>query len=254
MTQSLEQVAAAQFGPRAAAYVNSAVHAAGEDLDWLAAHLRGLGAGSLLDVGCGGGHVAYCAAAHVAAVTACDPSAEMLAAVAEMAASLGLAGISTRRAAAEDLPFGDGCFDAVATRFSAHHWADWAQGLREMARVVRPGGAVFVMDAASPGVGLLDTHVQTIETLRDASHVRNYALGEWVAALAQAGISVREARTARLRMDFADWVARMGTPAVAVAAIRHVQGAAPAEVVRHFGIEGDGSFWLDTVWVMGVKA
>lgn len=44
------------------------------------------------------------------------------------------------------LPFPDGSFDAVVTTFSMHHWADAESGLREVRRVLRPGGRAIVWE------------------------------------------------------------------------------------------------------------
>ena len=63
-----------------------------------------------LDLGCGGGHVAYLLARHAARVVAVDLSADMLAAVAATAKDKGLANIETHRASVERLPFDDGQF------------------------------------------------------------------------------------------------------------------------------------------------
>ncbi|KAB0681447.1 class I SAM-dependent methyltransferase [Aureimonas leprariae] len=243
-----------QFGAQAEAYVASAVHAAGEDLDWLAAHLATLRPVRLLDLGCGGGHVAYRAAAHAGEVTAADLSDAMLAAVQREAAARGLGNILTQQARAEALPFPDGTFDAVATRFSAHHWSDAAAGLREAARVLAPGGMLFAMDAISPGPPLLDTHLQAVEALRDPSHVRDYSAAEWLRMLAAAGFAVQEVRTCRLRMEFASWTARMRTPDAAQAAIRYLQDALPEAARRQMEVEADGSFMLPTLRIAAAKA
>jgi SAM-dependent methyltransferase len=253
MASPLELVSAEQFGPRAQAYVTSAVHASGPDLDWIEAHLAGRGDAAFLDVGCGGGHVAYRAAPHVRTVTACDPSADMLRVVGATAAERGIANLRTARGPAERLPFDDGSFDIAATRFSAHHWGDLDAGLREVARVLKPNGLFLVADAASPAKPLLDTYLQAIEVLRDPSHVRNYAPAEWVAALGRAGFAVTDVHAARVRLEFAPWVERMQTPEIAVAAIRRLQRHAPEEVQSHFGIEADGSFMLGTVWIAATR-
>ena len=158
-----------------------------------------------------------------------------------------MANIATQAAPAEALPFGDGAFDFVACRFSAHHWRDFEAGLREARRVLAPGGTAVFIDAISPGGAALDTHLQTIEVLRDTSHGRDHTGAEWHAALARAGLAVRASAHFRIRMDFPTWVARMGTPEVQVRAIRALQLAATAEVAAYFAIEADGSFMLDTV-------
>lgn len=238
-----------QFGPQAAAYVASAVHAAGADLDRMAARMRAVRPARALDLGCGGGHVAFAIAPESGAVTACDLSPDMLAAVAAEAARRGLANIATRAGAAEALPFPDAAFDAVLTRFSAHHWRDVRAGLAEARRVLKPGAPALFADIVAPDDPLLDTHLQAVELLRDPSHVRDYAVPEWRAMLAEAGFAVDHVARFRLRMDFSAWIARMRTPEAHIAAIRSLQGAAPDAVVGHFGIEPDGSFRLDSMLI-----
>lgn len=249
MTRSHESVVDAQFGPRAAAYVASAVHAQGADLDRVSQVAAAHAGARALDLGCGGGHVAYRLAAHAAEVVACDLSAEMLAAVRETARSRGLANIATELAPAERLPFADESFDFVATRFSAHHWRDLDLGLREARRVARPGAAAVFIDGVSPGRPLLDTHLQAVELLRDTSHVRDYTVAEWLAAIERAGFDPGAVTRRRLRMDFPTWIQRMHTPKVQAEAVRALQEQASAEARAHFAIEADGSFQLDVVLI-----
>jgi SAM-dependent methyltransferase len=236
-----------QFGGQAAAYLASAVHAQGEDL----AEMAGLAAAHpearVLDLGCGAGHVSFTVAPHVGSVTACDLSDAMLAVVARTAAERGLANVRTEAGAAERLPFADAAFDLVLSRYSAHHWRDLPLALREVRRVLAPGGRVLFADVISPGVPLLDSFLQTLEMLRDPSHVRNYAPDEWLRALALAGLVPESFARRRLRLEFASWIARMRPPEAHVAAIRSLQEGASADLRAHFALEPDGSFTVDTM-------
>ncbi len=88
------------------------------------------------------------------------------------------------RRCAERLPFADASFDFVFSRYSAHHWSDLGLALREVRRVLKPGGVAAFVDVMSPGSPLLDTYLQSVEVLRDTSHVRDYSAGR-VAATGQ---------------------------------------------------------------------
>ena len=239
----------AQYDERAQAYLSSAVHASGADLDRMAELVGPRPEAVALDMGCGGGHVAFRLAGLVGKVVAYDLSAPMLATVGTAAQARGLANIVTKQGAAEALPCPDASFDVVATRYSAHHWGDVARGLAQMRRAVKPDGLALFMDVVSPGAALLDTWLQTLELLRDPSHVRNASTAEWRSLLADAGFAVAEVTAYRLRLAFGPWIERMRTPEAHVAAIRALQRRAPAEVRDHFAIEDDGSFTVDTVLI-----
>ncbi len=253
-TRSHEALVGDQFGARAGAYLTSVVHATGADLARLAAIARERSAARVLDLGCGGGHVTFAVAPHVREVVAYDLSPEMLDVVARAARERGFPNVTTQQGVAERLPFVDASFDMVMSRYSAHHWRDFAAGLAEAARVLAPGGIAAFVDSVSPGTPLADTFMQAIELLRDPSHVRSYSGAEWEAGLARAGLVVRETRRHRVRLVFKTWVERMATPQVQVEAIRALQAAMSASVLRRFATEPDGSFTIDVAAFEAGKA
>jgi SAM-dependent methyltransferase len=242
-----EALVADQFDPRAEAYLKSVVHAQGADLDDFARLVGQRPQARALDLGCGGGHVAFLLAGLAGHVAAVDLSATMTAMVAAEAKRRGIVNLDVRQGAVEALPWPDESFDIVVSRYSAHHWRDVGAGLNEARRVLKPGGLAVFMDAYSPADPLLDTWLQSLELLRDPSHVRNLSLAQWRAQLSGAGLKPAEASTYRLRLDFAQWIARMNTPAPFVTAIRALQEKAASDVARHFAIEADGSFTIDTM-------
>jgi ubiquinone/menaquinone biosynthesis C-methylase UbiE len=94
----------------------------------------------VLDVACGTGAVTREALQRIGpggAVTGLDCSPEMLA-----VARRKLPDIEFREGRAEELPFGDRSFDAVVCQFALMYFDDRQQALREMRRVLRPGGRV----------------------------------------------------------------------------------------------------------------
>ena len=244
---------AERYEPRARAYLASAVHSAGADLDQVEALLRSCATPPrVLDLGCGGGHASYRAAPHAAAVTACDITIGMLAVVHAEAAARGLTNITTVRAAAEGLPFADAAFDIVLCRFSAHHWQDLAAGLAESRRVLAPGGAMALIDTVAPSDRTLDSVLQAVELLRDATHVRNDTADELVGLLAAADFATQSVTPRRLRLEFAAWAARTGASALHQQAIRSLQAAVPEQVRSYFEIGQDGSFTIDVATIIAM--
>ncbi|QHB33609.1 methyltransferase domain-containing protein [Yersinia canariae] len=243
-----------QFGDQANAYLTSAVHAQGKDLQRLATLLQPHANARLLDLGCGAGHASFAAAAAVKSVVSYDLSAQMLDVVHQAAADKNLANIEVKQGVAESLPFADQSFDIVISRYSAHHWHDVGQALREVKRVLRPGGKVIFMDVVSPGHPVLDIYLQTVEVLRDTSHVRNYSPGEWLALFTEAGLVINEVTSDRLYLEFSSWIARMRTPAHFATAIRELQKLASDSVINHYEIQADGSFTSDIMMIVARRS
>ncbi|BFI97181.1 MAG: class I SAM-dependent methyltransferase [Rhodanobacter sp.] len=230
-----------QFGSQAQAYLASSVHAQGRDLARLAElAARVAGDAAALDLGCGAGHASFAIAPHVAKMVAYDLSHDMLDVVAQAAAARGLPSVRVQQGSAERLPFADGAFALVASRYSAHHWGDPAAALREAARVLAPGGTLCLIDVVGPQgphAALLDSHLQAVELLRDTSHVRDYGRAEWRAMLAETGFALQDEHDWRLDIGFADWLARMRTPPALETAIRHLLAHAPDEVLAYYQVD-----------------
>ena len=238
-----------QFGAVAEAYLGSTVHSQGADLETLVIEFSNKTSARVLDLGCGAGHLSFAIAKHVESVVAYDLSEDMLRTVAREAQQRGLRNISTIQGRAEKLPFDDASFDSVCTRYSAHHWTELRTALREIRRVLEPGGNLTVIDVCAPTNPLFDTHLQAIELLRDGSHVRNYSPIEWRSFLEEAEFAVSAQSAWKLPLDFDAWVTRMKTPPTHVEAIRSLLQNAPMEVRNYFQVAPDSSFALDAIMV-----
>jgi SAM-dependent methyltransferase len=102
------------------------------------ADFAGVAAGQrILDVGCGPGALVAALIDRGAHVSAVDPSPQFVGAVRERYPD-----VDVRQAAAEDLPFEDGSFDATLAQLVVHFMADPVKGISEMARVTGDGGVV----------------------------------------------------------------------------------------------------------------
>jgi ubiquinone/menaquinone biosynthesis C-methylase UbiE len=223
-----------QFEAAAEHYRTSAVHAGGDDLLRMVQAAQLSGVERVLDAGCGAGHASAAVAPYAAEVVALDLSEAMLAQARRLAAERGLSNLVTRWADVEALPFADVTFDRVISRYSAHHWPDPGAALREIRRVLRPGGTFILGDIVAPGAPTLDTFLQTIELLRDPSHVRDHSAAQWINMLAGAGFEAESIFTWSLTLDFPAWLARIHTPPQNAAVIEALFDGSPAEVQAEF--------------------
>lgn len=144
----------------------------------LAARLSDAGPGDhVVDVGCGPGSAARAAARLGARVTGVDPAPVML----RLARRLTPANdrITYVEGAAEALPLADGTASVLWSIASVHHWADLARGLREVDRVLAPGGRfVAIEKEARPGATGHASHGWTDEqaaAFADACRAEGFA-------------------------------------------------------------------------------
>ena len=80
-----------------------------------------------------------------------DLSAGMMAVAAKKVAAAGLSDrISMEQGSAFDMPYADDSFDAVTCGFGVRNFSDLDKGLREMYRVLRPGGELMILEFGYP--------------------------------------------------------------------------------------------------------
>lgn len=238
-----------QFSEGAQQYLTSEVHSGGSDLDWIARMVEEKHPRNLLDLGSGAGHVSFRVSPHVQSVTAVDPSSEMLETVKKESLSRGLPNIETRVGQSDAIPVGTGSFDWIVSRYSAHHWGNLRESLHECARVLCPDGRMVLVDSFSPEEPLLDTWLQTIELLRDTTHVRSYRVSEWKSMLEGAGFSVASLAKRKLVLPFLPWLQRAGTTETRSGMIRNLFDLAPDEVREYFVVEESGDLRIDVMEV-----
>ncbi len=160
----------------------------------------------------------------------------MLAAARAFIGARGVTNVNFVVADAERLPFLDATFTLVTARIAPHHYADIRAAVKEMARVLAPGGGLVLEDNIAPEDPLLDALVNEWDGRRDPSHVREYTVSEWRGLLAEAGLEVMHVETARKAQDFTEWVERMQMPDEARRALERDILSAPAAARDHFEV------------------
>lgn len=199
-----------QFGAHAQDYVVSADHAQGRSLERLIELIQPRANWVLLDVSTGGGHTALAFSPHVARVVATDLTPEMLAGAEKFLREKGAANVEFKLADAEALPFGDCEFDVVTNRIALHHFGDARRAISEMARVLKHGGALGLVDNVVPPDKQTAGYINGFEKLHDPSHHWCYPLVRLEAYFQEAGLAVEKSETFKKDRDLDAWADRSG--------------------------------------------
>jgi ubiquinone/menaquinone biosynthesis C-methylase UbiE len=236
MSEAQTRRVQAQFGATPQAYVASVGHAGGADLETLLAWGRARRPARVLDVATGGGHTALAFAGLPARVVAFDLTEAMLRAARDFVGGRGATGVSFVAGDVEALPLREGAFDLVTCRIAAHHFADVAAAVRQIQRVLRPGGSFLVQDILGHDDPEASAFITEVERRRDPSHVRAYRATEWKAFLKAAGMTVMaEAIVSKVR-PWDDWTARMGMSVEARRELEAFVRGAPEPCRRAFDV------------------
>ena len=116
------------------------------------------------------------------------------------------------RGNAEALPFLDESFDVVFSRLAFHHFPDIHRPFEEMARVLKPGGKLVLIDMEAAEESLRATE-DWLEALRDPSHVRNLSRTELTALFAGQSFSIEHYEMTEIPVSLQSWMELTKTPA-----------------------------------------
>jgi len=163
---------------------------------------------TVLDVACGGGIVVCGFAPHVKHATGIDMTPAMLQRARRLAAEKGLANVSWQEGDVAHLPYPDGAFTIVVTRFAVHHFPDPPAVFREMLRVCAPGGRVVLVDTCASPDPAKAAEFNRLELLRDPSHARCLPLAELKSLFHAAGLGEPQTSFYELRDTVDNLLAR----------------------------------------------
>jgi SAM-dependent methyltransferase len=125
-----------------------------------------------------------------------------------LAADKGVTNVAWRQADVYPMPYEDGSFTIVTTRFSCHHFLDPAAVLQEMVRVCAPGGRIVVVDDYASEDPAKAAAFNRLEKLRDPSHSRALSLTELKGLFGTAGLPDPDATFYELRGNVPSLLAR----------------------------------------------
>ena len=198
-----------QFGQRASAYAHSASHQHDADLELLVEHLKPSSADRLLDVATGTGFTAVAFRPLVRSVVGVDLTWEMLREAQSLRSGRDLAKWVV--ADVDALPFADATFTLVTCRRAAHHFVHVDHAISEMLRILAVGGRIGLVDQVPPDDEPARKLMESMEILRDPSHVQALPASHWQALLARSGVVLSLMQTVERRLTISEWLELAGT-------------------------------------------
>ncbi|MCP4165776.1 MAG: class I SAM-dependent methyltransferase [Chloroflexi bacterium] len=198
-----------QFGANAERYVTSKVHAQGHSLKRMVELADPQPGWLALDVAPGGGHSALAIARHVQCVVALDITLAMLQAARDNTRRRGQDNLVWVQADGGMLPAPEGEFDLVTCRIALHHFPDQAAAIRDWTRVLKPRGALLLVDNIGPDDAEAVAFINRFETIRDPSHGWIYPLAGLEAFVRDAGLVIEHRERLLKPMKFYPWMERM---------------------------------------------
>ena len=163
---------------------------------------------TLLDVACGGGIVVAAFAPHVKHATGIDMTPAMLDRARQHAVENRITNVTWDRGDVTAVPYSDGAFDIVVTRYSMHHFLDPLRVMREMARVCAQDGRVILVDMYASDDPAKAAEWNRAERLRDPSHVRCLTLDQLKSLFRSAQLPSPRTRFYELRDELGNLLAR----------------------------------------------
>lgn len=187
------------------------------------------GSDRVADIACGPGFLTMAFAEKCAHALGVDATDELLDGARREAARRGLHNVSFFRGDANRLEHADGAFDTSSCRAAFHHFPDPASVLRELRRVVKPGGKILIADMlGSADPEKADAH-DRIERLCDPTHTRALPEAEFDRLFREADLEVLHRPTSRIDYDVEQWLEHGGPRAEVAAEIRQLLAASLGE-------------------------
>jgi ubiquinone/menaquinone biosynthesis C-methylase UbiE len=171
----------------------------------------------VVDLACGPGTLALQFARQVSWVCGVDLTPAMLLRARTAGETEGLQNLAFALGDAQALPFPEGSLDISVTSYSLHHVPDPARMIREMARVVKRGGRVGIIDIVVPEDPRRAEAANRIEIARDPSHTRSLGSKDLGTMIRAGGLRILASEVHGVPRMFDHWMHvagwRRGDPA-----------------------------------------
>lgn len=152
---------------------------------------------------------------------------------------------------AEELPFLENSFDVVLSRLAFHHFSNPKRCFEEMARVLKPGGKLVLIDMEA-AEEKLRTAEDEIERLRDPSHVQNRSREEFLQLFREYRFSIEKENTTKIPVSLEAWMELTQTPRTTAEEItaRFLKDLAGGKATGFYPYQEENSIFFCQRWIL----
>jgi len=210
MSKKHKEAVQRQFTKTAEAFAKLAVRDAPEVVTEKVEFARPQATDLALDVACGPGVFVLALAPRVRFARGIDLTDEILRQARAFQQERQIANVCFERGEAEQLPYPDAAFDLVTCQLSFHHMPRPELALKEMLRVMKPEGRMFIIDSLGPESDEKFELHNRIENLRDPSHALSLRLTTFMRLFDEHGLDILRQSIKRRPRSFNHWMLRGG--------------------------------------------
>jgi SAM-dependent methyltransferase len=230
-------------------------HSTDWDIDRLVEVAAPLSKDAVLDLITSVGSVALAIAPHVDSVDALDPDEHVLDQARMAATAFGLNNINFIVSEPCHIPSKTAQYTLITARMALRHTAEPLTCLKEIHRVLKPGGRVILIDSLRPLQPELATFFENLQRQRDRSYLRSYNLEELETFLDREGFDVDLIEIFPREYDFAKWANRPVADPDKVRMLEMMFQGASSRAKRHFRIVEDHDRPVSfAIWMILIRA
>jgi SAM-dependent methyltransferase len=209
----------------------------------------------VLDIVTGLGHVAKALSPFVERIDAIDPDKELIDEAQNQAMKEDLFNIRFSHGDPSAVACSDEIYDIVTARLALRHFGDASKLIKEVGRVLKPGGRLLMADSLAPPHPDLESFLKNLNSLYDKSHIRSYSLAELEIILSRENFDIDLIEIYPKEHDFETWAETQSLSNDTKRMISLMLTSAGEREKRHFRVVEKGRKLVSFVtWMILLRA
>lgn len=185
-------------------------------------------------------------------VISCNENSNHITDLIEEAKRLKVTNLLTKHCSFEKIPFSDSSVDIVVSRLCLNKCFNIHSYLKEVYRILKPGGNLIISDIIVPDVPVFDTWLNTFRLVLDNSHIRSFSIKQITNLLENYSFSLEDISSNQLTTNLVE-LGKNKPSLDQLFTIKNLLLNSPKDVNEYFNINSDLSLQIDTAVILATK-